>query len=188
VADIRVSLWVIIICGLATGYLAGTIGVGGFIGVPAMIYIFGVPAAVAAGSELYLAMFMGAFGALDYAFSGLVDIRLTVLLYLGSLIGINIGVYGTKVVKEVIIRLVTALIIILCVLSRIIAIPIYLQQIEFLNMDVSWNPYLNSVSKGLLYISGITGCLVIFVCVFKSYFQRRKIEASLSSGVPKVST
>ena len=28
-----------------------------------MIYVFGVSAQVAAGSELYLAMFMGAFGA-----------------------------------------------------------------------------------------------------------------------------
>ncbi|MBU0753586.1 MAG: sulfite exporter TauE/SafE family protein [Planctomycetes bacterium] len=186
VADVSISLWVVIICGLATGYLAGTIGVGGFIGVPAMIYIFGVPAAVAAGSELYLAMFMGAFGAINYAFEGLVDIRLTVLLYIGSLLGIHIGVYGTKVVKEVVIRLVTALIIILCVLSRIIAIPIYLQQIGFTNMDVSWNPYLNTVSKSLLYVSGISGCLVIFICVFKAYFQRRKIQASLSSAIPKV--
>ena len=95
VADVKVSLWVIMVCGLATGYLAGTIGVGGFIGVPAMIYVFGVPAAVAAGSELYLAMFMGAFGALNYAFEGMVDIRLTLLLYGGSLCGIYIGAYGT---------------------------------------------------------------------------------------------
>ncbi|MFO8058224.1 MAG: sulfite exporter TauE/SafE family protein, partial [bacterium] len=97
VADVKVSLWVVSICGLATGYLAGTIGVGGFIGVPAMIYIFGVPTAVAAGSELYLAMFMGGWGALNYAFEGFVDIRLTLLLYLGSLIGVFIGAYGVKV-------------------------------------------------------------------------------------------
>lgn len=38
-----------------------------------MIYIFGVPTAVAAGSELFLAMFMGAFGAINYAFAGFVD-------------------------------------------------------------------------------------------------------------------
>jgi len=63
--------------GVATGYLAGTIGVGGFIGVPSMIYIFGVPTAVAAGTELYLAMFMGAYGAISYALQGFVDIRLT---------------------------------------------------------------------------------------------------------------
>ncbi len=186
VADVRISLWVIFVCGLCTGYLAGTIGVGGFIGVPAMIYVFGVPAAVAAGSELYLAMFMGAFGALNYAFEGMVDIRLTVLLYTGSLLGIHIGAYGTKVVKEVVIRLVTSLIIIFCVISRIIAVPIYLQQLGYIDMDASLNPYLNSVSKWLLYISGITGCLLIFYFVVKAYLQRRKIEASLATGIPKI--
>jgi len=53
---VELSLWVLLPVGLATGYLAGTIGVGGFIGVPAMIYVFGVPTAVAAGTELYLLM------------------------------------------------------------------------------------------------------------------------------------
>jgi uncharacterized membrane protein YfcA len=184
VADVKVSLWVILLCGLATGYLAGTIGVGGFIGVPAMIYIFGVPAAVAAGSELYLAMYMGAFGALNYAFEGLVDIRLTLLLYTGSLLGIHIGAYGTKVVKEVIIRLVTSAIILLCVVSRAVAMPIYLQQLGYIEMDESWIPVFNDASKLLLYASGLAGCVVIFVFVLRAYFQRRKIEASLAVGVP----
>ena len=80
---------------------------GGFIGVPAMIYVFGVPTAVAAGTELYLAMFMGGWGALNYAYLGFVDIRLTMLLYLGSLVGIYVGAYGVKVVKERMIRIVT---------------------------------------------------------------------------------
>lgn len=180
VADVRVSLWVILVCGLATGYLAGTIGVGGFIGVPAMIYIFGVPAAVAAGSELYLAMFMGAFGALNYAYEGMVDIRLTILLYLGSLFGIYIGAYGTKVVKEVIIRLATSIIILLCVLSRIVAIPVYLERLGYLDMDPGKNIYFNTASKSLLYLSGIAGASIIFCFVMKAYYRRRKIQASLT--------
>ena len=63
VSETRVSLWVVLLVGLAVGYMAGTIGVGGFLGVPAMIYLFGVPTTVAAGTELYLAMFMGGWGA-----------------------------------------------------------------------------------------------------------------------------
>lgn len=183
VADVRVSLWVILVCGLATGYLAGTIGVGGFIGVPAMIYVFGIPAAVATGSELYLAMYMGAFGALNYAFEGMVDIRLTLLLYAGSLLGICIGTYGTKVVKEIVIRMVTAIIILICVLSRIIAIPVYLQELGYIDMDSAYNVYLNTASKGLLYVAGLSGGLIIFIFVMKAYFQRRTIEASLTQGV-----
>ncbi|MGD8307024.1 MAG: sulfite exporter TauE/SafE family protein [Ignavibacteria bacterium] len=184
VADIYVSLWVILICGLACGYLAGTIGVGGFIGVPAMIYVFGASSTVAAGSELYLAMFMGAFGAVNYAFEGLVDIRLTLLLFAGSLFGIFIGAYGTKVVKEVAIRLVTAVIILLCVISRLIAIPSYLQQLGYIDMDPAYNDYFNTGSKVLLYASGISGVILILYFVFKGYFQRRKIEASFSAEYP----
>ena len=188
IADVRVSLWVVLICGLATGFLAGTIGVGGFIGVPAMIYVFGVPAAVAAGSELYLAMFMGAWGALNYAFEGLVDIRLVLLLYAGSLCGIYIGTYGTKVVKEVFIRLVTSVIILLCVISRVIAIPVYLQQLGYLNMNPEYNSYFNLFSKTLLYLSGMVGGLLILFFVFKAFFQRRKIEASLTRTAPMQKT
>ena len=185
VADVRVSLWVVLLCGLATGYLAGTIGVGGFIGVPAMIYIFGVHATVAAGTELYLAMFMGAFGALNYAYEGMVDIRLTLLLYLGSLLGVYIGAYGTKVVKEVTIRLVTAIIIILCVLSRMVAIPVYLQQLGYIGMDPGKNVYFNIASKALLYSSGVAGALVILYHVVRAYVKRRRLQSSLTfAGAP----
>jgi hypothetical protein len=185
VSDIRISLWVLIAVGLATGYLAGTIGVGGFIGVPSMIYIFGVPTAVATGTELYLAMFMGAFGALNYAFQGFVDIRLTVLLYIGSLLGIFVGVYGTKVVKEILIRVVTGTIILLCVLSRGIAVPMYLRKIGWLDMNPNWDVYFNGASKFLLFAAGTTGMLIILFNVIRAYRQRRRIERSLR-GVQKM--
>jgi len=179
VADVRVSLWIIMIAGLATGYLAGTIGVGGFIGVPAMIYLFGVPTAVAAGSELYLAQFMGAWGAINYAFQGLIDLRLTLLLYLGSLVGIYVGAYGVKVVKEVVIRLVTSLIILLCVLSRAIAVPIYLRQLGWTQMDPALDVYFNQASKFLLFAAGLSGAGVILFYVVRTYRQRRQIHRTL---------
>jgi len=183
VADARVSLWILLLGGLATGYMAGTIGVGGFIGVPAMIYVFGVPTAVAAGTELYLAMFMGAFGALNYAWEGYVDIRLVLLLYLGSLLGIHLGTYGVKVVSEKVIRLVTAVIILLCVMSRAIAIPMYLRQINVLAMDAGWDVYLNGASKALLFLSGIAGCSAILYYVIRAYLQRKKVHCSISESV-----
>jgi uncharacterized membrane protein YfcA len=179
VADVRVSLWIILLVGVATGYMAGTIGVGGFIGVPAMIYVFGVPTAVAAGTELYLAMFMGAFGAVNYAFQGFVDIRLTMLLYLGSLLGIYIGAYGTKVVKEVVIRIVTGAVILLCVFSRGIAVPMYLRQLGWIAIDPDWDIYLNWTSKGMLFAAGIAGVILILCNVFKAYRQRRRIDYQL---------
>jgi uncharacterized membrane protein YfcA len=179
VADVRISLWLLLAVGLATGYLAGTIGVGGFIGVPAMIYVFGVPTAVAAGSELYLAMFMGGWGALNYAYHGFVDIRLTMLLYLGSLFGVLVGAYGVKVVKELLIRVVTGGIILLCVLSRAIAVPMYLRQLGWITMDPGWDTYFNQASKALLFLAGFSGMAIILYNVIKAYRQRRRIETTL---------
>jgi uncharacterized protein len=182
VADVKVSLWVLLPVGLATGYLAGTIGVGGFVGVPAMIYVFGVPTAVAAGTELYLAMFMGGFGALNYAFEGFVDIRLTILLLTGSLFGVYLGAYGVKVVGERYIRMVTCLIILLCVLSRAIAVPMYLRQLGFLNINPALDPWFNNGSKYVLFASGISGVVMILYNVFKAYNARKKIHMTLSFG------
>lgn len=179
VADTKISLWVLMAGGISTGYLAGTIGVGGFIGVPAMIYVFGVPTAVATGTELFLALFMGAYGALSYAYHGFVDIRLTMLLYVGSLIGIHLGVYGVKVVNERYIRIVTSLIILLCVFSRIIAMPVYLRQLGFMDYLPQYDRYFNMGSKFFLFASGISGAAVILMKVASAYRQRRKIQKTL---------
>jgi len=180
VADVSVSLWIVLIVGLATGYLAGTIGVGGFVGVPAMIYVFGIPTAVAAGTELYLAMFMGAWGALNYAWAGYVDIRLTLLMYLGSLIGVHLGAYGVKVVSERYIRMITAMIILLCVLSRGVAIPMYLRQLGIVSFDETWDAYFNGASELILYASGLAGCGLILYQVFRAYRQRCKLQQTIA--------
>lgn len=179
VADVQISIWILVAVGLATGYLAGTIGVGGFVGVPSMIYVFGVPTAVATGTELYLAMFMGAFGAINYAYQGFVDIRLTILLYIGSLLGIFIGAYGTKVVREVMIRIVTGTVILLCVVSRGIAVPMYIRELGWVGMDPHWDAYFNMASKFMLFVAGISGTLIILFNVIRAYSQRRQIENSL---------
>jgi hypothetical protein len=108
-----------------------------------------------------------------------VDIRLTMLLYIGSLLGIFVGVYGTKVVKEVMIRVVTGAIILLCVLSRGIAIPMYLRKIGWLAIDPHWDVYFNGASKFLLFAAGTSGMLIILFNVIRAYRQRRRIEHSL---------
>ncbi len=180
VADVKVSLWVLSIVGLATGYLAGTIGVGGFIGVPAMIYVFGVPTAVATGTELFLATFMGAFGALNYVVEGFVDLRLVVLLYFGSLVGIYVGTYGTRMVKEIVIRLVTSVVILLCVVSRAIAIPVYLRQLGFVDFDEVWVGRLNGASKGMLFVAGASGVVVIIFNVVSAFRRQASIRRRLA--------
>lgn len=173
-ANVNVSLWVLSFFGLLTGYLAGTIGVGGFIGVPAMIYVFGVPTAVAAGTELFLAMFMGAFGAFNYAWAGYIDLRLCLLLYLGSLIGLMIGTVGTKMVKEIYIRLVTATIILLCVSSRAAAIPAYLTELGYLHLGAQAVATAKMISTILLFGSGIVATSMILIVAIGAHIKRMR--------------
>jgi uncharacterized membrane protein YfcA len=180
VADVTLSVWVVAVVGLMTGYLAGSIGVGGFLGVPAMIYICGVPTVVAAGTEVFLAIFMGAFGALSYAWDGYVDLRYVFLLYLGSLTGLYIGAYGTKVVKEKLIRLTTALVILVSVFSRLAVIPIYLDRLAVFTLP-GWSlSTLSVVSKVILFGGGTGGVLFILVHVLRAYRRRRRVHQLLN--------
>jgi hypothetical protein len=183
-SDVELSLWVLLPVGLATGYLAGTIGVGGFIGVPAMIYVFGVPTAVAAGTELYLAIYMGAAGALNYAYEGCVDLRLTCLLFLGSLVGVFIGAYGVKVVSERYIRLVTGVIILVAVISRAINVPVYLRQLHLVTYAAGWDRVFKVASTVTLFAAGIAGAALILYKVTKAYTERRRIQTTLLESRP----
>ena len=174
VAKVDVSLSVLLVVGLATGYMAGTIGVGGFIGVPAMIYVFGVPTVVAAGTELFLAMFMGAWGAFNYGLQGYVDLRLTLLLYAGSLTGIYFGAVGTKIVKELYIRMVTAVLILLCVVSRALAVPGYLNKLNLVTTGKNAASILEIGSKIFLFGSGIVATFLVLYWTFSAKAKEKK--------------
>ena len=174
-SGVKISLWVILLIGTAVGYMAGTIGVGGFVGVPAMIYVFGVPTVVAAGTELFLAMFMGAWGAFNYALAGFVDLRLTLLLYAGSLVGIYFGAIGTHLVKELYIRLVTAILILLCCVSRGLAIPEYLSKLDWVHLNHQAMSFCEIGSKIFLFGSGIVATFLIFYWTFKGHLQKQRL-------------
>ena len=188
VAGVKISLWTILVVGTAVGYMAGTIGVGGFIGVPAMIYIFGVPTVVAAGTELFLAMFMGAWGAFNYALGGFVDLRLTFLLYAGSLIGIYVGAIGTSLVKELYIRLVTSILILLCCVSRALAIPDYMQQLNLITLSEHSAQIFELASKIFLFASGGIATLLIFYWTLKGHLEKQRLvkKYGMSSQAVKV--
>jgi hypothetical protein len=175
VANAHVSLPLITIVGFLTGYMAGTIGVGGFIGVPAMIYVFGVPTVVATGTELFLAMFMGAFGALNYGLEGYVDLRIVTLLFAGSLPGLFVGTVGTKLVRESHIRLVTAVLVLLCVISRALAIPSYLCALEWSQVGPQTADLLSRASAVMLFGSGAVATALVFYFVLRAYVRQIRV-------------
>lgn len=182
-ADIRVSIWLVAAVGLFTGFLSGAIGAGGFIGVPAMIYVFGVPTVVAAGTQLFLAMFMAAGGAAAYGFDGFVDIRLTILLLVGSLAGVFLGTYGTKVLKERVMRVVTGLIILICVISRAIEMPVYLSQLDIWSLARETEMVLRWLSRGVLFTGGVAGMFYVLNAVWQAYRRRQAVQSALRESV-----
>ncbi|MZR14913.1 TSUP family transporter [Maritimibacter sp. DP07] len=82
-----------ILVGLSVGVLAAIMGVGGgFIMVPAMIYILGMPTKVVVGTSLFQIIFVAAFTTVMHAYENqTVDIGLAILLILGGVIGAQLG-------------------------------------------------------------------------------------------------
>jgi uncharacterized membrane protein YfcA len=175
VANVHVSLPLMIVVGFCVGLMAGTIGVGGFIGVPAMIYLFGAPTVVATGTELFLAMFMGAFGALNYGMGGYVDLRITLLLFAGSLAGLFLGAVGTKIVRESYIRLVTSTLILLCVISRVLAVPGYLRLLGWVQFSSEAAGLLEWASRIFLFGSGVVATTLILYLVFRAHLRELRV-------------
>ena len=82
------------VIGVVVGVLAAIMGVGGgFIMVPAMIYLIGMPTKVVVGTSVFQFLFVTGFTAVLHAVqSGTVDVLLALILLIGGVIGAQIGV------------------------------------------------------------------------------------------------
>ncbi|MEH6523149.1 sulfite exporter TauE/SafE family protein [Sulfitobacter sp.] len=103
VSGLYISVIPPLIVGVAVGVLAAIMGVGGgFIMVPAMIYLLGMPTKVVVGTSLFQIIFVTAFTTMLHATTNFtVDIVLAVLLLIGGVIGAQIGTrIGVKMKAE----------------------------------------------------------------------------------------
>ncbi|MEP1765733.1 MAG: sulfite exporter TauE/SafE family protein [Sulfitobacter sp.] len=103
VSGLYISVIPPIVVGVAVGILAAIMGVGGgFIMVPAMIYLLGMPTKVVVGTSLFQIIFVTAFTTMLHATTNFtVDIVLAVLLLVGGVVGAQIGTrIGVKMKAE----------------------------------------------------------------------------------------
>ncbi len=115
-----VSLWVIIIIFLFTGFFSGLLGIGGgFIIMPTLVYIIGLPTIIAVGTTLITVLFSSAFGCFIYAINGRVEIIAALVLLVGASVGAQIGATAVKYIKGYGIRLLFAIMIAFAGLSVI---------------------------------------------------------------------
>ncbi|MFA4910405.1 MAG: sulfite exporter TauE/SafE family protein, partial [Desulfobacteria bacterium] len=104
-ARIVVSMWVIVLVGIITGVLSGFLGVGGgFVRVPALVYVVGASTHIAVGTDLLEIAVSGGYGALRHSMMGNVDMVAVLFMIVGAMFGAQFGSIATSFVRGPAIR------------------------------------------------------------------------------------
>ncbi len=93
----RISVWSIIGVSFIGGIFSGFLGGGaGYIRMPAMIYLLGVPTHVAVGTDLFEIIVSAGYGTVTHALKGNVDILIALVMHTGAAIGAQFGTVLTQ--------------------------------------------------------------------------------------------
>jgi len=98
VAGIKgISLWAILLVSYVGGIFSGFLGGGaGYVRMPAMVYVLGVPTHVAVGTDLFEVVISASYGTFTHAIKGNVDILIALVMHTGAAIGAQIGATLTE--------------------------------------------------------------------------------------------
>jgi uncharacterized membrane protein YfcA len=93
----RVSLWAIILVAFLGGFFSGFLGGGaGYIRMPCLIYLLGIPTHIAVGTDLFEIIISASYGTVTHALKGNVDILIALVMHTGAAIGAQIGATLTQ--------------------------------------------------------------------------------------------
>lgn len=96
----RLSVPPLVAVGAIVGFLSGLLGVGGgFILLPTLLYVVGVPTRYAVGTSIMQTFAISVFGASSHFLSGNIDKVLVLLLLAGSIAGAQVGAALTRKVN-----------------------------------------------------------------------------------------
>jgi len=172
----KVSVLFIIPLAFLTGLSAATIAVGGFVGVPSLIYVLGAPSLMGSATELVVAFVMGLGGSFKYALHGLVDFRLTAIILAGSLFGIQLGAMGTTYVKPFMIKFVMGAIMVIVLFSRALMIPVYLAKLQVIGaLSDTTVAVLKNTSFAVMVFALLMGAVIILSAMFKGRRAEREL-------------
>ena len=98
VSGIRsISLWTILIVSFIGGVFSGFLGGGaGYIRMPMMVYVLGVPTHLAVGTDLFEIIISASYGTFSHAIKGNVDVLIALVMQTGAAIGAQIGATSTQ--------------------------------------------------------------------------------------------
>ncbi|MFO1282522.1 MAG: sulfite exporter TauE/SafE family protein [Burkholderiales bacterium] len=181
----RVSWLVTVPLGFATGLLAATIAVGGFIGVPSMMYVLGAPSVMASATELVIAFIMGLGGTIKFAWDGFVDVRLAMIILAGSLFGIQLGAIGTTYVRPAMIKLVMAVIMLTVLVSRALVVPVYLSELAMIPpLPPLAADILRKASFATLVLALVVGAGMVLWSLARGMAEHRRSNPKPASAEP----
>ncbi|MBP7709530.1 MAG: sulfite exporter TauE/SafE family protein [Rickettsiales bacterium] len=100
IAEIPVNILLILLLGLATGFLAGMFGIGGgFLATPLLMFI-GIPPAIAVSTSTNQIIASSVSGLLGHLRKGNVDIKMGLFLVIGGFFGSSFGVTIFKLLQK----------------------------------------------------------------------------------------
>jgi hypothetical protein len=92
-----ISLWIILFVAFVGGLFSGFLGGGaGYIRMPSMVYVLGVPTHLAVGTDLFEIIISASYGTFTHAIKGNVDILIALVMNTGAAVGAQIGAISTQ--------------------------------------------------------------------------------------------
>ena len=91
------SVWAVLFVAFIGGFFSGFLGGGaGYIRMPCMIYLLGIPTHIAVGTDLFEIIISASYGTVSHALKGNVDILIALVMHTGAAIGAQMGATLTQ--------------------------------------------------------------------------------------------
>ena len=104
-----ISFWAILFVSFVGGIFSGFLGGGaGYIRMPSMVYLLGIPTHIAVGTDLFEIIISASYGTVRHAMNGNVDIVIALVMQTGAALGARLGANLTQHFSGPRIRLVFA--------------------------------------------------------------------------------
>jgi uncharacterized protein len=92
-----ISFWAILFVSFIGGVFSGFLGGGaGYIRMPSMVYLLGIPTHIAVGTDLFEIIISAGYGTVRHAMKGNVDIVIALIMQTGAALGARIGANLTQ--------------------------------------------------------------------------------------------
>ena len=96
-SGVTISLWIILLVAFVGGLCSGFLGGGaGYIRMPSMVYVLGIPTHLAVGTDLFEIIISASYGTFTHAIKGNVDILIALVMNTGAAVGAQLGAISTQ--------------------------------------------------------------------------------------------